>query len=213
MATPSTHEVTELLQAWGAGDREALERLTPIVHAELHRIAKRYISRERQGHTLQTSALVNEAYVRLIDWKNVQWQNRAHFFGVSAQLMRRILVDFARRRPHLKNMEIRHVAIDEAIIVPAERDADLVALDEALTALALVDERKARIVELRFFGGLSFEETAEVLKLSKITIVREWNKAKVWLFRELNREGEVESAGDAGRGDEGAGNESVGDAS
>ena len=186
MATRSTHEVTELLQAWSAGDREALERLTPIVHAELHRIAKRYISRERPGHTLQTTALVNEAYVRLIDWKNVRWQNRAHFFGVSAQLMRRILVDFARRRPHLKNVEIRHVAMDEAFILPTERDADLVALDEALTALAQMDERKARIVELRFFGGLSFEEAAEVMKLSKITIVREWNKAKVWLFRELS---------------------------
>jgi len=186
MTTRSAHEVTELLQAWSAGDREALERLTPIVHAELHRIAKRYISRERPGHTLQTTALVNEAYVRLIDWKNVRWQNRAHFFGVSAQLMRRILVDFARRRPHLKNVEIRHVAIDEAFIIPTQRDADLVALDEALTALAQIDERKARIVELRFFGGLSFEEAAEVMKLSKITIVREWNKAKVWLFRELS---------------------------
>jgi RNA polymerase sigma factor (TIGR02999 family) len=186
MATGSPHEVTELLQAWSAGDREALERLTPIVHAELHRIAKRYIGRERPGHTLQTTALVNEAYVRLIDWKNVRWQNRAHFFGVSAQLMRRILVDFARRRPHLKNVEIRHVAMDEAFIIPAQRDADLVALDEALTALAEIDERKARIVELRFFGGLSFEEAAEVLNLSKITIVREWNKAKVWLFRELS---------------------------
>jgi RNA polymerase sigma factor (TIGR02999 family) len=186
MATRSAHEVTELLQAWSAGDREALERLTPIVHAELHRIAKRYISRERPGHTLQTTALVNEAYVRLIDWKNVRWQNRAHFFGVSAQLMRRILVDFARRRPHLKNVEIRHVAIDEAFIVSTQRDADLVALDEALTALAEIDERKARIVELRFFGGLSFEEVAEVMHLSKITIVREWNKAKVWLFRELS---------------------------
>ena len=186
MATPSAHEVTELLQAWSAGDREALERLTPIVQAELHRIAKRYISRERPGHTLQTTALVNEAYVRLIDWKNVRWQNRAHFFGVSAQLMRRILVDFARRRPHLKNVEIRHVAIDEAFVVPAQRDADLVALDEALTALAEIDERKARIVELRFFGGLSFEEAAEVMNLSKITIVREWNKAKVWLYRELS---------------------------
>jgi RNA polymerase sigma-70 factor (ECF subfamily) len=186
MATRSGHEVTELLQAWSAGDREALERLTPIVHAELHRIAKRYISRERPGHTLQTTALVNEAYIRLIDWKNVRWQNRAHFFGVSAQLMRRILVDFARRRPHLKNVEIRHVAIDEAFVVPAQRDADLVALDEALTALAEFDERKARIVELRFFGGLSFEEAAEVMNLSKITIVREWNKAKVWLFRELS---------------------------
>ncbi|MGB8507726.1 MAG: sigma-70 family RNA polymerase sigma factor [Pyrinomonadaceae bacterium] len=186
MATPLTHEVTELLQAWSAGDREALERLTPIVHAELHRIARRYISRERPGHTLQPTALVNEAYLRLIDWKNVRWQNRAHFFGVSAQLMRRILVDFARRRPHLKNVEIRHVSIDEAFIVPAQRDADLVALDEALKALAEIDERKARIVELRFFGGLSFEETAEVMRLSKITIVREWNKAKVWLFRELS---------------------------
>lgn len=186
MATRSAHEVTELLQAWGAGDREALERLTPIVHAELHRIAKGYISRERPGHTLQATALVNEAYLRLIDWKNVRWQNRAHFFGVSAQLMRRILVDFARRRPHLKNMEIRHVAIDEAFALPAQRDADLVALDEALTALALIDERKARIVELRFFGGLSFEEAAEVMSLSKITVVREWNKAKVWLFRELS---------------------------
>lgn len=186
MATGSAHEVTELLQAWSAGDRAALERLTPIVHAELHRIAKRYISRERPGHTLQTTALVNEAYVRLIDWKNVRWQNRAHFFGVSAQLMRRILVDFARRRPHLKNMEIRHVAIDEAFIISTQRDADLVALDEALTALAEIDERKARIVELRFFGGLSFEEVAEVMHLSKITIVREWNKAKVWLFRELS---------------------------
>lgn len=186
MATPSAHEVTELLQAWSGGDREALERLTPIVQAELHRIAKRYISKERPGHTLQTTALVNEAYVRLIDWKNVRWQNRAHFFGVSAQLMRRILVDFARRRPHLKNIEIRHVAMDEAFVVPAQRDADLVALDEALTALAEIDERKARIVELRFFGGLSFEEAAEVMNLSKITIVRDWNKAKVWLFHELS---------------------------
>lgn len=186
MATHSAHEVTQLLQAWSAGDQQALERLTPIVHAELHRIAKRYLARERPGHTLQTTALVNEAYVRLIDWKNVRWQNRAHFFGVSAQLMRRILVDFARRRPHLKSIEIRHVGIDEAFIVPAQRDADLVALDEALTALAEIDARKARVVELRFFGGLSFEEAAEVMKLSKITIVREWNKAKVWLFRELS---------------------------
>jgi RNA polymerase sigma factor (TIGR02999 family) len=129
----------------------------------------------------------------LIDWKNVRWQNRAHFFGVSAQLMRRILVDFARRRPHLKNVEIRHVAMDEAFIVSVERDADLVALDEALTALAEIDERKARIVELRFFGGLSFEEVAEVMHLSKITIVREWNKAKVWLFRELSLKADDES--------------------
>jgi RNA polymerase sigma-70 factor (ECF subfamily) len=193
MAPTSAHEVTELLQAWSTGDQEALERLTPIVQAELHRIARRYIARERPGHTLQPTALVNEAYVRLIDWKNVRWQNRAHFFGVSAQLMRRILVDFARRRPHLKGLEIRHVGIDEAFIVPAQRDADLVALDEALTALAEIDARKARIVELRFFGGLSFEEVAEVMKLSKITIVRDWNKAKVWLFRELSFKASNES--------------------
>ncbi|MEO6393302.1 MAG: sigma-70 family RNA polymerase sigma factor [Pyrinomonadaceae bacterium] len=186
MVTTSTHQVTELLRAWSAGDREALERLTPIVHAELHRIARRYLSKERPGHTLQPTALVNEAYIRLIDWNNVRWENRAHFFGVSAQLMRRILVDFARRRPHLKNVEIRHVAVDEAFIVPDQRDPDLVALDEALTALAEIDERKARIVELRFFGGLTFEEAAEVMNLSKITIVRDWNKAKVWLFRELS---------------------------
>ena len=187
MTTRSAHDVTELLQAWGAGDREALERLTPIVHAELHRIARRYLSRERPGHTLQTTALVNEAYIRLIDWKNVRWQNRAHFFGVSAQLMRRIMVTFARRRPHLEeDLEIRHVAMDEAFILPAQRDADLVALDEALTALAEIDERKARIVELRFFGGLSLEEVAEVMHLSKITIIRDWNKAKVWLFSELS---------------------------
>jgi RNA polymerase sigma factor (TIGR02999 family) len=186
MAAPSPHEVTELLQAWSKGDRAALERLTPIVHAELHRIARRYIGRERPGHTLQPTALVNEAYVRLIDWKNVRWQSRAHFFGVSAQLMRHILVDFARRRPHLKNVEVRHVAMDEAFVVPEQRDADLVALDEALTALAEIDERKARVVELRFFGGLSFDEAAEVMGLSKITVVREWNKAKVWLYRELS---------------------------
>lgn len=188
MATPSTHEVTELLQAWSDGDREALEHLTPIIHAELHRIAKRYMSRERADHTLQTTALVNEAFMRLVDWKNVRWQNRAHFFGVSAQIMRRILVDFARSRPRIKEKEIKHVALEEAFIVSSERDSDLVALDEALMSLAEFDPRKARIVELRFFGGLSFEEAAEVMKLSKITIVREWNKAKIWLYLELNRD-------------------------
>lgn len=181
-----TQEVTGLLQKWSAGDADALEKLTPIIYAELHRIAKRYINRERKDHTLQTTALVNEAYLRLIDWKNARWENRAHFFGVSAQLMRRILVDFARRRPKRDNEEVRHVSLENALVVAAEKDADLVALDEALSELAKFDERKAKIVELRFFGGLSIEETAEVLKLSPITIIREWNKAKAWLYRELS---------------------------
>ena len=181
-----TQEVTGLLQKWSAGDADALEKLTPIIYAELHRIAKRYINRERKDHTLQTTALVNEAYLRLIDWKTAKWENRAHFFGVSAQLMRRILVDFARKRPKRNNEEIRHVSLENAFVVSAEKDADLVALDEALIELTKFDERKAKIVELRFFGGLSVEETAEVLKLSQITIIREWNKAKAWLYRELS---------------------------
>lgn len=188
MTTPSSNDVTELLRAWSDGDAAALDQLTPVIHAELHRIAKRYMSKERVNHTLQTTALVNEAYVRLIDWKNARWQNRAHFFGVSAQLMRRILVDFARSRPRLKDVEAKHVSLDEAFVVSSERDNDLIALDEALEALAKLDPRKAQIVELRFFGGLSNEETAQVLKLSSITIIREWNKAKAWLYRELNKE-------------------------
>jgi RNA polymerase sigma factor (TIGR02999 family) len=188
MPEPTTQEVTELLRAWSDGDTSALEKLTPIIYNELHRIARRYMRKERDGHTLQTTALVNEVYVRLIDWKTARWENRAHFFGVSAQLMRRILVDFARSRPRVKEQEIRHVLLEEAAVVSTERDADIVALDEALTALAEFDERKARIVELRFFGGLSVEETAEVMKLSGITIIREWNKAKAWLYRDLSRQ-------------------------
>jgi RNA polymerase sigma factor (TIGR02999 family) len=187
MADPSTHDVTELLVAWSDGDEAALERLVPVVHAELHRLARRYMSRERDGHTLQTSALVNEAYVRLVNWKTARFQNRAHFFGVSAQLMRRILVDFARRRPRAAEGEAaRQVALEEALVVSDERDADLVALDEALEALSKFDERKARVVELRYFGGLSVEETAEVLQVSPVTVMREWAKAKAWLYRELN---------------------------
>ena len=186
MSFESTHEVTELLQKWSAGDRAALDELTPVIYAELHRIAKRYMNRERSGHTLQTSALVNEAYVRLIDWESAKWENRAHFFGVSANLMRRILVDFARRRPRSGEAMVRHVSIEEALVVSNEKDADLVALDEALTELASFDERKAKIVELKFFGGLSVEETAEVLKISGVTVMREWSKAKAWLYRELN---------------------------
>lgn len=187
MDEPGAHELTELLLAWGDGDEEALARIAPLVHAELYRLAKRYMSRERPDHLLQTSALINEAYVRLIDWKAVRWQNRAHFFGVAAQMMRRILVDFARRRPRVdKDAEALHISLDEDLMVSTEKDADLLALDEALKSLAEFDERKSRIVELRFFGGLSVDETAEVMKIASITVIREWNKAKAWLYRELS---------------------------
>ena len=194
MSASSSHEVTQLLVAWSDGDRAALEKLVPLIEAELRRLAKQYLRRERPSHTLQTSALVNEAYVRLIDWSSAKWENRAHFFGVSAQLMRRILVDFARRRPHNEGGRVRHVSLDDALVLSHERSADLVALDDALTALADLDPRKGRIVELRFFGGLSVEETAEVLGVSAVTVMREWNKAKSWLYRELSR---------GGRGNEG----------
>ncbi len=187
MRTHAPKEITRLLVAWGEGDQSALEELAPLVQAELHRLAHHYMGRERPDHTLQTSALVNEAYIRLIDWKNVQWQNRAHFFGVSAQLMRRILVDFARDRRYLKRGggELR-VTLGEAAAFAVERSADLVALDEALNALAELDQRKAEVVEMRFFGGLSVEEVAEVLKVSKETVMRDWRLSKVWLLRELD---------------------------
>jgi RNA polymerase sigma factor (TIGR02999 family) len=187
MALDTKLEVTELLQKWSAGDAVALEELTPVIYAELHRIAKRYMNRERENHTLQTTALVNEAYMRLIDWKTARWENRAHFFGVSAQLMRRILVDFARKRPKISIGEaVRYVSLEEAFTVTTEKTADLVALDEALNELAKFDERKARIVELKFFGGLTVEETAEVIKVAPVTVMREWQKAKAWLYRELS---------------------------
>ena len=186
MDETGAHELTELLLAWGNGDEEALARIAPLVHAELYRLAKRYMSRERPDHLLQTSALINEAYVRLIDWKAVRWQNRAHFFGVAAQMMRRILVDFARKRPKAdKDVDALNISLDEAMTVTADKDADLLALDEALKSLAEIDDRKSQIVELRFFGGLSVEETAEVMKIAPITVIREWNKAKAWLYREL----------------------------
>jgi RNA polymerase sigma factor (TIGR02999 family) len=186
MDESGAHELTELLLAWGNGDEEALARIAPLVHTELYRLAKRYMSRERPDHVLQTSALINEAYVRLIDWKAVRWQNRAHFFGVAAQMMRRILVDFARKRPKVdKDVDALNISLDEAMTVTADKDADLLALDEALKSLATIDERKSQIVELRFFGGLSVEETAEVMKIAPITVMREWNKAKAWLYREL----------------------------
>lgn len=189
MTTPSPQEVTQLLLAWSQGDQAALDQLIPLVHAELHRLAHRCMDRERAGHTLQTTALVNEAYLRLIDSSQVRWQNRAHFFAVAAQLMRRILVDFARARHNLKRGgAAQRVSLDEALLLPQESDPDLIALDEALNALAALDPRQARAVELRFFGGLSVEETAEVLQVSPETVARDWRVAKAWLLRELDRE-------------------------
>ena len=186
MTTPSPQHVTQLLVSWSSGDRAALDELAPLVYEELRRLAKTYMKREQQGHTLQTTALVNEAYVRLIDWRNVQWQNRAHFFAVAAQMMRRILVDYARQRHELKHGgAVVKMSLEEAAIVPQERDADLVALDDTLQSLAKIDPRKSQIVELRFFGGLSVEETVEVLKVSPRTVMSEWSLAQAWLYREL----------------------------
>src|SRR5438034_1472274 len=186
--TPSPKEVTQLLVAWSNGDKVALEQLMPLVYDELRRLAHRYMGRERPGHTLQTTALVNEAYLRLVNSREVRWQNRAHFFAVSAQMMRRILVDFARSRQYLKRGGgALQVSLAEAAGITSERGADLVALDDALNALAEVDKRKSEVVELRFFGGLSVEETAEVLKVSAETVMRDWKLAKVWLLRELEK--------------------------
>src|SRR5690242_7819028 len=186
MDKPGAHELTQLLEAWSDGEEQALEKLAPLVHAELYRLAKRYMSRERPGHLLQTSALINEAYIRLIDWKNVRWQNRAHFFGVAAQLMRRILVDFARDRQYVKRGGgMLLVSLSDAASFVVQRGEDFVALDEALTALAQIDPRKVRVVEMRFFAGLSIEEVAELLNVSKETVMRDWRLAKVWLLREL----------------------------
>jgi RNA polymerase sigma-70 factor (ECF subfamily) len=186
MQDQSSKEITQLLLAWSDGDESALDRLAPLIHSELHRLAHRYMKRERPGHLLQTSALVNEAYVRLIDWKNVRWQNRAHFFGVAAQMMRRILVDFARERQYMKRGGgALQVSLSEAATFVMDRNTDLVALDEALTALGEIDPRKVRVVEMRFFAGLSVEEVADVLKVSKETVMRDWRLAKVWLLREL----------------------------
>ncbi len=187
MPEPTSQEITQKLKKWSDGDAAALDELTPIVYAELHRMAKRYIGRERKGHTLQTTALVNEAYIRLIDWRNAKWENRAHFFGVSAQLMRRILVDFARKQPGGKDAPVYKVSLDEAAAVDDEKDADIVALDNALDELATFDPRKARIVELKFFGGLKTEEIAEVVGVSEITVLREWQKAKAWLYVYLDK--------------------------
>jgi RNA polymerase sigma-70 factor, ECF subfamily len=189
MAAPSTQQVTKLLQAWGQGQDAALDELLPVVHQELRRLARRYMFGERPGHTLQTTALVNEAYLRLVNAREVNWQNRAHFFALSAQLMRRILVDSARARGGQKRGGgIPKVTLDEALIGPQEKGQDLVALDDALKALSGVDPRKSRVVELRFFGGLSVEETAEVLKVHPNTVLRDWRLAKMWLKREMSKE-------------------------
>jgi RNA polymerase sigma factor (TIGR02999 family) len=188
MTTPSTKEVTQLLLAWSDGDQAALDQIIPLVHGELHRLARRYMQGERVGHTLQTTALINEAYLRLVDWKNVHWQNRAHFFGVAAQLMRRILVDFARSRRYAKRGgKALQVSLEDAATLSDERRRDLIALDDALKSLASLDPRKGQIVELRFFGGLSVEETAEVMKVSPRTVMREWNLARAWLYHELGQ--------------------------
>jgi len=178
-------EVSKLLRAWSKGDQSALEVLTPIVFDELHRLARRYMQRERPGHSLQTTALVNEAYMRLVDYKRMQWQNRAHFFAVSAQVMRRILVEHARRHNLKRGGAIQHVSLEEAAVVGGGRPTDLVALDDAMHALARLDPRKEQVVEMRFFGGLSVDENPEVLKISAVTVMRDWSTAKAWLYREL----------------------------
>jgi RNA polymerase sigma-70 factor, ECF subfamily len=178
-------DLSTLLRAWSDGNERALAQLTPIVYDELRRLARRYMRGERAGHSLQTTALVHEAYMRLVDYTRMQWQDRAHFFAVSAVVMRRILVEHARRHNVKRGANIQHVSLDDAAVVAGERATDLVALDEALDALAQIDERKARVIELRFFGGLSVDETAEVLHVSAVTVMRDWTTAKGWLYREL----------------------------
>ena len=192
--TPLPLDVSQLLVAWRNGDESARDELLPLVYQELHRLAHQYMSRERPGHVLQTSALVNEAFLRLVDQRDVQWQNRAHFVGLAGQMMRRILVDYARNRGYAKRGGgALQVSLEEQLIVSDERSAEVVALDDALQSLAAFDERKSRLVELRFFGGLSIEETAEVLGVSPGTVMRDWTLAKAWLQREITNRG-----GDAG---------------
>ena len=186
MTTPPP-QISQLLTAWGNGDQGALGELTPLVYGELRRLAHYYMSRERPGHTFQTTALVHEAYLRLVDQKETHWQNRAHFFGIAAQLMRRILVDHARSHARAKRGgSARNEPLNEAAVLSPERGADVVALDDALKGLAEIDPRKCRVVELRYFSGLTVEETAEVLKVSPITVKRDWSVAKAWLHREIS---------------------------
>ena len=190
LATPSPGAVTELLRAWSDGDDGALEQLLPLVEAQLRRLARGYMGRERPGHTLQTTALINEAFLRLTDARRVRWQDRAHFLGISARLMRRVLVDHARTRGYLKRGGgAQRVTLHEGLVTSTDPALDVVALDRALEALAKVDARKSRIVELRFFGGLTVEETAEVLHVSPDTVKRDWRLAKLLLLRELEGEG------------------------
>lgn len=188
MPNPSTAQVTQLLLAWGDGDEAAFERLVPMVHAELRRIARRQMGHERGDHTLQATALVNEAYLKLIDIEKVKWQDRAHFFAMSSRVMRRVLIDFARARGYQKRGAGAHkVTLDEGRVVSTGRGADVIALDEALEVLAKLDPRKSQVVEMRYFGGLSIEETAEALGVSVRTVKRDWTMAKLWLFRELKK--------------------------
>jgi len=192
--TPTSHEVTALLVAWSEGDQEALDRLVPLVYAELHRLAKSYMRKERAGQTLQTTALIHEAYVRLIDAQEVQWQNRSHFFGVAARIMRQILVATAREHgAHKRGGRPQRVSLDEALIVSQGHDEDLIAIDQALSALAEVDARKAQVVEMRFFGGLTEQEIATALNVSPETVRRDWRMARSWLSRKLSREPQHES--------------------
>jgi len=195
MTTPTSSEITRLLVAWSDGDEQALERLAPLVQAELRRLAKSHLRKESPSHTLQTTALINEAYLRMIEWKDLKMENRAHFFGLAAQLMRRALVDYARQR-HARKRDAGalRVTLDESLNIAYERDIDLIALDDALAGLAKIYPRKSRIVELRFFGGLSVEEVAAALKISPRTVMREWSLAQAWLYREL-RPGEQPSGG------------------
>ena len=184
------HQITQLLAEWSDGNQSALDELYPLVYEELHRLARRYMSRERKGHTLQTTALINEAYVRLVDQKNVRWANRSHFFAISAQIMRRILIDHARRQGYAKRGGgAKQVSLEEAAIVAPDQASELVRLDEALKSLAKVDERRCHVVELRYFGGLSNEEIAGVLKVSENTVTRDWNLARAWLYQQLTEGG------------------------
>lgn len=195
MDTPGSQDITELLTAWGGGDEDALERLIPLVYAELKRIARRQMFRESDGHILQTTALVHEAYMKLVSSRGVKWQDRIHFFAVSSQQMRRILVDAARSRLRMKRGgEMLVVSLDDAPTLSSSRAAEFVALDDALNELATLDPRRSRVVEMRYFGGMSMEETAAALNLSPATVLRDWNAAKAWLYTQLNRTGPQESS-------------------
>lgn len=186
MKTPPRHEITQLLAEWSGGNQSALDELYPLVYDELHRLARRYMIRERKGHTLQTTALINEAYVRLVDQKNVHWANRSHFFAISAQIMRRILIDHARRHAYAKRGGgAQQVSLEEAAIVARDQSAELLKLDEALKSLTEMDPRRGQVVELRYFGGLNNEEIAGILNVSENTVTRDWNMARAWLYQQL----------------------------